>query len=48
MKIPNASYIQQKIFANFVQQAEQSKQQLQKSLDSINAMTKALINENLK
>lgn len=35
-------------FANFVQQAEQSKQQLQKSLDSINAMTKALINENLK
>ena len=48
MKIPNASYIQQKIFANFVQQAEQSKQQLQKSLDNLNTMMKALINENLK
>lgn len=48
MEIPNASYIQQKIFATFAQKAEQSKQQLQKSLDSLNAMMKALINENLK
>lgn len=35
-------------YVQFAQQAEQSKQQLQKSLDRINAMTKALINENLK
>jgi type I restriction enzyme S subunit len=35
-------------FANFAQQAEQSKQQLQKSLDSLNASMRALINENLK
>ena len=35
-------------FVNFAQQAEQSKQQLQKSLDNLNATTKALINENLK
>lgn len=35
-------------FANFAQQAEQSKQQLQKSLDSLNATIRALINENLK
>jgi type I restriction enzyme S subunit len=35
-------------FVNFAQQAEQSKQQLQKSLDSLNATMRALINENLK
>lgn len=35
-------------FANFAQQAEKSKQQLQKSLDSLNATIRALINENLK
>ena len=35
-------------FAKFVQQAEQSKQQLQTSLDSLNATMRALINENLK
>lgn len=35
-------------FANFAQQAEQSKQQLQTSLDSLNAAMRALINENLK
>ena len=41
-------YEKQEKFATFVQQTEQSKQQLQKSLDSLNTMTKALINENLK
>lgn len=35
-------------FAQFFMQAEQSKQQLQKSLDCLNTMMKALINENLK
>ena len=35
-------------FVNFAQQAEQSKQLLQKSLDSLNATMRALINENLK
>ena len=35
-------------YVQFSQQVEQSKQQLQKSLDSLNTMTKALINENLK
>lgn len=35
-------------FVNFAQQAEKSKQQLQKSLDSLNATMRALINENLK
>lgn len=35
-------------FVEFAQQTEQSKQQLQKSLDCINTMMKALINENLK
>ncbi len=38
----------QEKFANFVQQVEKSKQQLQKSLEQLNATTKALINENLK
>ena len=46
--IPIPSDEQQVIFINFWKQAEQSKQQLQKSLDSLNAMMKALINENLK
>lgn len=46
--IPIPSDEQQVIFINFWKQTEQSKQQLQKSLDSLNAMTKALINENLK
>ncbi len=35
-------------FVEFAQHAEQSKQQLQKSLDSLNATMHALINENLK
>ncbi len=35
-------------FVNFAQQAEQSKHQLQKSLDSLNTTMRALINENLK
>lgn len=35
-------------FVNFAQQAEKSKQQLQKSLDSLNDIMRALINENLK
>lgn len=35
-------------FVDFAQQAEQSKQQLQKSLDNLNATMRALINENLK
>lgn len=39
---------EQNEFVIFAQQAEQSKQQLQKSLDSLNTMMKALINENLK
>lgn len=38
----------QKKFEYLYLQAEQSKQQLQKSLNSLNTMTKALINENLK
>lgn len=38
----------QKKFENFFLQAEQSKQQLQKSLDNLNATMRALINENLK
>ena len=48
MKIPKASYNQQKEFAEFAKQAEKSKQKLQKSLEQLNATTKALINENLK
>lgn len=35
-------------FADFYMQAEKSKQKLQKSLEQLNATTKALINENLK
>lgn len=35
-------------FVKFAECLEKSKQQLQKSLDSLNAMMKALINENLK
>ncbi len=46
--IPNAKTELQNEFVNFAQQAEQSKQQLQKSLDSLNATMRALINENLK
>lgn len=38
----------QEQFSKIFNNAEQSKQQLQKSLDSLNAMMKALINENLK
>ncbi len=38
----------QNTFVQFAQQAEQSKQQLQTSLDSLNATMRALINENLK
>lgn len=38
----------QQTFSVFVQQAEKSKQKLQKSLEQLNATTKALINENLK
>lgn len=38
----------QKLFETFAQQAELSKQKLQKSLEQLNATTKALINENLK
>lgn len=40
--------ILQQGFVEFAQQAEKSKQQLQKSLEQLNATTKALINENLK
>jgi type I restriction enzyme S subunit len=40
--------LQQKEFESLYLQAEQSKQQLQKSLDSLNASMRALINENLK
>lgn len=38
----------QERFSKLFNYTEQSKQQLQKSLDSLNTMTKALINENLK
>lgn len=38
----------QNTFAEFVKQVDKSKFELQKSLDNLNAMTKALINENLK
>ncbi len=38
----------QNTFVQFAQQAEQSKQQLQTSLDSLNVTMRALINENLK
>lgn len=48
MKIIYPQIELQNKFADFVQQAEQSKQQLQKSLDSLNATMHALINENLK
>lgn len=43
--VPNDEMVKYKDLYN---QAEQSKQQLQKSLDSLNTMMKALINENLK
>lgn len=39
---------QQKIFVKILESSIESKQQLQKSLDNLNAMTKALINKNLK
>lgn len=38
----------QTLFVEILETAEQSKQQLQKSLDSLNATIRALINENLK
>lgn len=38
----------QESFETFVQQAEQSKQKLQKALELLNATTKSLINEHLK
>lgn len=44
--IPNLNL--QNKFAEFVKQAEQSKLEIQQSLDDLNAMTSALINENLK
>lgn len=46
--IPQAPITIQNKFVQFAQQSEQSKQQLQKSLEQLNATTKALINENLK
>lgn len=46
--IPNAKTELQNTFVQFAQQTEQSKQQLQTSLDSLNATMRALINENLK
>lgn len=46
--IPLPSLDEQLNFVKFIQQAEQSKQQLQTSLDSLNATMRALINENLK
>ena len=46
--VPTISIEKQRKFVDFLEHAEQSKQQLQKSLDSLNTMTKALINENLK
>lgn len=46
--IPTPDIKQQEQFAAFVRQADKSKFELQKSLDSLNAMKKALINENLK
>ena len=36
------------VLYNRIKEAGNSKQQLQKSLDSLNAIMKALINENLK
>lgn len=44
--LPNIA--QQLKFVEFSKQAELSKQKLQKSLEQLNATTKALINENLK
>ncbi len=48
LTIPDVSGRKQKDFVEFAQQAEKSKQKLQKSLEQLNATTKALINENLK
>lgn len=44
--IPDLKF--QDLFISFYMQAEKSKQKLQKSLEQLNATTKALINENLK
>lgn len=44
--IPDLKF--QDLFISFYRQAEKSKQKLQKSLEQLNATTKALINENLK
>jgi type I restriction modification DNA specificity domain len=46
--IPIPSLEEQLKFVEFAQQAEKSKQKLQKSLEQLNATTTALINENLK
>ena len=46
--LPVPSDSQQDVFIQFLKKAELSKQKLQKSLEQLNATTKALINENLK
>jgi type I restriction enzyme S subunit len=46
--IPEATVDEQDLFISFVQKTDKSKTELQKSLDNLNAMTKALIQENLK